>query len=824
LRVDSRAKLIAGGDSGPAIQPGKPEESLLVEAINYSGLEMPPGGKLKADEIAVLTNWVKLGAPWPDDKPLRGAAAPAEIFEITEADRNHWAFRPVQRPVVPQVLNAAWMSDPLDAFVLARLEERGLVPNAPADRRTLIRRLYFDLIGLPPTPAEVAAFQADTSPDAYEKLVDALLAREQYGERWARHWLDVVRFGQTNGYERDDEKPNAWRYRDYVIRAFNQDKPYDRFILEQLAGDELDDVSHDSIIATGFYRLGVWDDEPDDRQHAELEEYDEMLRTAGTAFLGMTLGCARCHDHKFDPISQEDYYSLLAHFRNVEIYGKPKSDTHYAPNTEGAFTPLAIEPAFSEWKVKARQLHAELAAHEQSLESLKKPVWERLFKEKLAQLPGELKQACDVPTEQRTQDQQRKVEEAVKQATPSDSDVDAALDESSKSKKKTLEETIAQTQLALEKRPFDEALSVREADAVPPETFVLIRGLATSPGTKVHARLPELFGGHDSSVSAPQADAQQGLRHMLRELGVKPTTGLRRQLAQWIARPDNPLTARVMVNRLWQHHFGRGIVPTVDNFGRAGIAPSNSELLDWLASQFVSSGWSIKALHKQIVTSSTYRLSSRADNEQAMQVDPANDLHWRQNLRRLDAEAMRDSILAVSGKLNYEMGGRGVFPALSRDVLETQSKPGHGWEPSDEAGQSRRSIYIFIKRTLMVPLFEAFDYTNTAEAMGERPVTTVAPQALMLLNSDFLSQQAGYFADRVAAAAGDNADARIDEVFRLALQRVPTTAERDIARQLLTSQQQRFAETKDSTLTPDEQALRSLCLTVLNLNEFVYVD
>ena len=328
--------------------------------------------------------------------------------------------------------------------------------------------------------------------------------------------------------------------------------------------------------------------------------------------------------------------------------------------------------------------------------------------------------------------------------------------------------------------------------------------------------------------ASDERPAPDDLRRMLATLGVKPTTGLRRRLAEWIANPDNPLAARVMVNRVWQHHFGRGIVRSVDNFGRAGDAPADPALLDWLASEFVSSGWSLKKLHKTIVMSSAYRMSSAADNPQAVAIDPGNETTWRQNLRRLDAEALRDSILAISGQLNTQMEGRGVFPALSSDVLETQSKPGHGWETSDAASRSRRSIYIYIKRTLMFPLFEAFDYTNTAEAMGERPVTTVAPQALMLLNSRFLAEQAERLADRIAASAGDSPDRQIDQLFQSALQRLPTPLEQEIARDLLAGQQRRFREAaasgKEASVDPERLALQSLCLAILNLNEFLYVD
>jgi Protein of unknown function (DUF1549)/Protein of unknown function (DUF1553)/Planctomycete cytochrome C len=800
LRLDSRAAMLHGGDSGPAIKPGSPEKSLLVSAVNYRDLEMPPGGKLSAREIAVLTRWVKLGAPWPNDRPTR--VARNVEFKITKQDRNYWAFRPVARPPLPVVRNAAWVRNPIDAFILAKLEKQGLQPNPPANRRELIRRLYFDLIGLPPTPEEVVAFLADRSPNAYEKIVDRLLARKEYGERWGRHWLDVVRFGQTNGYERDDEKPNAWRYRDYVIRAFNDDKPYDRFIREQLAGDELDDVSAETIIATGYYRLGVWDDEPDDKRRALYDELDEVVRTTGAAFLGLTVGCARCHNHMFDPIPQRDYYRFAAVFRNVLPYGRDKKETHWEINRDAVLTPLRETELGRQWERRIRAL-------------LKRRVQ---VKARLAVLGKD--------------DPERKKLDAEL----------AVLNNQSLSP------------------PM--ALSVREPGTYVEPTFVLIRGEPTRRGEEVQPGVPAVLGGNDLLPRPPKPKPSSVLQR-LREKGLKPTSGRRRALADWIASRRNPLTARVMVNRIWQHHFGRGIVRTANNFGKAGVPPTHPVLLDWLAAEFMgqrrtgsvsdrSSGthnrraWSIKAMHRLIVTSNAYRISSRADRETASYADPGNDLFWRQNMRRLDAESLRDAILFTSGRLNPAMRGRGLFPALSKEVLATQSRPGSGWGHSDDRERCRRSVYIYIKRTLMVPLLEVFDYTNTAEPLGVRPVTTVAPQALMLLNGRFLREQSQALAERLMRDRQTDKE-RITRLFQLCLQRPPTEAERRIATKLLHDAVAELArvQTRDQNASNqsirhspsefvriplrgkeqcDVEALRSLCLVVLNLNEFIYVD
>ena len=784
LRLDTRATSLAGGESGPAVIPGQPDESLLIEAINYKSFQMPPTGKLKDREIAVLTQWIQMGAPWPDDKSVRVKVRRGE-YRVTEADRNYWAFQPVKRPSLPAVKQIGRASSPIDAFILAKLEEQGFEPNLPADKRTLIRRAYYDLIGLPPTSDESEAFLADQSFDAYEKVIDRLLSRKQYGERWARHWLDVVRFGQTNGYERDGEKPFAWRYRDYVIKAFNEDKPFNRFILEQLAGDELDDVTHDSIIATGFYRLGVWDDEPDDRLLAEFEELDEMVRTTGATFLGLTLGCARCHNHMFDPIPQADYYRLLAFFRNVALYGKDEGALSLAQNSESYLTPLIDKNQSAAWKAKQQRI-------KDRIQLLQAKVGE------IGKLLGKQAQAEKKQTQQ---------------------------------KKQKLEADLKKAQESLQHPPFEQALSVRELGPTVKKTHVLIRGNPRRAGKPVEPRLPVVFGGRLPKPPVRTLEEMNEFRHLLAENGVKPTSGRRRALAEWIAGDDHPLTARVMVNRLWQHHFGRGIVRTSNNFGKVGFPPTHPKLLDWLAAELVEGGWKLKRLHKLIMLSDAYQMSSKAGSETAMAQDPGNELFWRQNMRRLDAEALRDSVLLASGRLNFKMGGRGIFPNLSKDVLATQSRPGSGWGKSDEAERSRRSIYIFIKRTLMVPMLETFDYTNTAESLDVRPVTTVAPQALLLLNSRFMQEQAGILAERIIKETGLDDLANVERTFLLALGRRPTSSEQQIALEMLRRESQRFqpqpqqpANAHSIDKEAQRQALRSLCLVVLNLNEFIYLD
>ncbi|HEX4073554.1 MAG TPA: PSD1 and planctomycete cytochrome C domain-containing protein [Planctomycetaceae bacterium] len=788
LRLDSRESVLKGGDSGAAVVPGKPTDSPMIDAINYRGIEMPPTGKLNPREIAALVEWVKMGAPWPKESPSAAAVSRRSDFTITDEDRKYWAFQPVGHPSIPKIRRADWVANPIDAFVLARLEDKGLAPNPPADPRTLVRRLFFDLIGLPPTPEEVDRFVADHSPQAYERLVDELLARKQYGERWGRHWLDVTRYAQTNGYERDAEKPESWRYRDYVIAALNDDKPYNRFVLEQLAGDELPDATNESIIATGFYRLGIWDDEPDNQKAAAWDEIDEIVRTTGASFLGLTLGCARCHNHMFDPIPQEDYYQFAAFFRNVEPYGVPVSVTHMRANDEGILTPLTSPHEYGVWHVHQTELSRQLAKTEGKLKTLRKQALERL-------------QASGVADASRFNSR----------------DIDKRMNSAESAEKARINAEFKRLEEALRTVPFPRALSVRECGSPLKETRVLLRGNVATPGKRVEPRILTVLGGKKiEAVPASynvSSNRPNSVHRLLAELGVKPTLGLRRQLAEWITGNDNPLTPRVMMNRLWQEHFGRGIVRSADNFGRAGTPPTHPELLAWLARDFMAGSWRLKRMQKQIVLSNAYQMSSAEDNSQAQATDADNDLLWRQNLRRLDAEAIRDEMLAVSGRLNLKMGGPGMFPRLSAEVLETESRPGFGWGQSSLAERSRRSIYIYIKRTLMVPFLETFDYTNTAESLGTRPITTVAPQALLLLNSEFANEQAQALAGRVRREAGAQPSNEINRLFRLALGRTPTRTESEISMRMLEK------PTKKGT-----DALQSLCLVVLNLNEFVYVD
>ena len=720
LSLESRASLLLGGDSGPAVVAGKPEASLLISAIRYDRLEMPPKGQLSADQIGVLTTWVRDGAAWPGGGKAPQARPREHSDVVTDEDRQHWAFQPVRPVPVPAVVDAVGttVSHPIDAFVFARLTIEQLQANAQTDTRTIIRRAYFGLTGLPPTFEELdnwtrriggeegSAFQET----AYAELLDELLSRPAYGEHWARHWLDVVRFAQSNGYERDGYKPWSWRYRDYVVKAFQDDKPYDRFVLEQLAGDELPDANGESRTATGFYRLGVWDDEPDDKRQAEFDELDDVMVTLGASFFGLTIGCARCHEHKFDPIPQADYYRLLAFLRNIRRYENPQT-TAQSATTLPINDDDAVRRAVAQVQERVRQREQAIAAASNAEERKK------LEAQQVDQnLPG-----------------------------------------------------------------LDWALSVRENANEPPPTNVLIRGSAGSPGPLVTPGFPQVLCPTESA-SSPDATAFRS-ESPLNDLF--PTSGRRLALARWMVRPEHPLTARVIVNRVWHYHFGTGLVATTGDFGRAGDAPSHPGLLDWLAADFVQNGWSIKRLHRQILTSAAFRRSSHIDaqspaHQAAIQKDPANRFLWRFPLRRLDAESIRDRLLLSSGELNTSVGGREMYPLLSGEVLAGQSKPGLGWEPSPQTEQCRRSLYAIVKRSVRDPLLESLDYSNTTSPLTERPITTVAPQALILLHGRFTAERSAALAERLSRSETDPAR-QIERLFQTVLQRSPSERELGIA-------------------------------------------
>ncbi|MFM7132215.1 MAG: PSD1 and planctomycete cytochrome C domain-containing protein [bacterium] len=746
LDLTSHAAALAGGESGHVIIPGKPEKSLIMEVLGYEGdIQMPPAGKLSIDSINTIGKWISSGAAWPEGVVLKsekknvhqemsdatGPQLRAKPFQLSAEDKTWWSFQPIRDTTLPRQ-SSPNRSNPVDRFIFEKLTASKLQPNPAASRRELIRRAYYDLLGLPPSPEAVKRFENDMSPEAWPNLIDELLASPHYGERWGRHWLDLVRFAETNGYERDGTKPFAWRYRDYIIDSFNSDKPYDQFITEQLAGDEMPGkYALEKIIATGYYRLHVWDDEPDSTLTAEFDDLDDIMVTTGATFLGLTIGCARCHDHKYDPIRQSDYYSMLAHFRSINPYGLHK--TGGGGRGTGKITKI-------------------LASDDQLQH------WENEKKFKIDELKMLIGKSNDTLKINEIKDQIKKMENEI---------------------------------------PFEQALAVNE-DPVKP-TFIFRRGDAHAPAEEVTPAFPRIF-----SLKSPEIKPSNG------------SSGRRLAMARWIASKDNPLTARVIVNRLWQHHFGRGIVPSANDFGRTGEMPSHPELLDFLASRLIAGGFKIKAMHRLIMTSQTYQMSSRADNAKNIAIDEPNRYFWRQNPRRLEAEALRDSLLVFSGNLNRKAGGPGFFPALSEEIHRTQDSVRKGWQESSPEEQNRRSVYIFAKRALVPPILETFDCPSTTVPIGNRPVTTVAPQALMLLNDQFVQKQADDLSRNILKLNSNDIHKSIKTAFECVLQRGPTDHEMQLSKVFLNNHvlhQQK-----------QESAFRQFCLALFNLNEVIYVD
>ncbi len=772
LNLTTREGLLKGGDTGPAVVPEKPADSLLLSAVNHRDLKMPPNkSKLPQAQIDTLTKWVQMGAPY--------AAAVAKHHgppKVDEQARNFWAFRPLARPSVPQVKDAAWVKNPIDAFVLAKLEAAGLQPAPPADKGALIRRLYFDVIGLPPTPQEVEAFlrASDAMPQAaYEELVDRLLASRHYGEHWARHWLDLVRFAETNSFERDGPKPFIWRYRDYVIRAFNDDKPYDQFLREQLAGDELDRVTPETLIATGYYRLGQWDDEPVDPVQALYDDLDDIVSTTGQVMLGLTVGCARCHDHKIDPFPQKDYYGLLAFFHGVQRFGVRNPDTI----AKASLINIALPEEAEAQKAVIAAYQEKVAALDQQLRGIEDALAAKLTGGEKDDFqveqnrPGILKKhAGGLLDEQEYKNYQglRREREKLEKGRPSG---------------------------------LSQAMVVKEVGPNARDTFVLMRGNPQSKGDQVGPGFPSVL------TAAKPADAKPG----------EQTSGRRRVFVEWVTDSDNPLPWRVVVNRVWQYHFGRGLVRSTNNFGYAGTPPTHPELLDWLAGEFLAGGKKLKPLHKLLLMSNTYQMATRADAA-ALARDPENDHFWRFNPRRLAAEELRDAILAASGNLNLKkQSGPSIYPIIPPEVLAGQSQPGLGWGKSTPEERVSRSVYVYTKRSLLLPVLAVFDAADTDASCPVRFTTTQPSQALTLLNSDFMNEQARTFADNVRKEAGDDPEAQVRAALRRVTQRTPTQAEVERGVKFMTELR------KIDQLGPDE-ALRRFCLLALNLNEFAYLD
>jgi hypothetical protein len=949
LRLDSRAGLLSGGARGPGAVPGQPDKSLLVTAISYADakLQMPPQGKLKADEVAVLTDWVARGAFWPVDKAP--AAAPKSGFDL-QARARHWSFQPLHRPAMPAVHNVAWTHNPIDRFILAKLEAQGISPAPAADRRTLIRRVTYDLIGLPPTPEEVAAFVNDKSPNAWEKVVDRLLASPHYGERWARHWMDLVRYAETDGHEFDFEKPGAYQYRDYLIRAFNADLPYDQFVREHIAGDllphpRLDPAGlsagrggNESILATAFYFLGEGTHSPVDLREDEAGRIDNQIDVISKTFLGLSVGCARCHDHKFDPISTKDYYALSGYLKssryavldltapgrdhpalvgleqanaqletlasNSTPHEKPfrllSGQTLYAGFTGATWQECggwtAAGAAFGQGPRRAALLIREETGKEPFLQTLGGPgvvdsgylsgrlhgalrsptftltkpfifyhlagqdVAVRLiidgFQRIQAPIYGGLQFSPEAPDRMRWQGQDvrkwlghRAYIEFVDRsdgrlicdgvvfsegdAPPADLQPEGgprvaslpAGDRTGAPAPVAVPADLLAHRRALEAALPSPRWAIAIADGTGENDRVHIRGNVATLGAEAPRRFLEVCSG----AIQPAPAAGSG----------------RLELAERMVAASDPLLPRVMVNRIWQHHFGEGIVRSPDDFGLMGQPPTHPELLDWLATEFVRQGWSIKKMHRLMLLSAAYRMSSLGD-ARAERLDPTDRLLHRMPVRRLEAEAIRDAVLAVSGRLNPTLYGPSVMPYLT-SFMQGRGRPEQSG-PLD--GDGRRSLYISVRRNFLTPFFTAFDYPTPFTTIGRRTVSNVPAQALAMMNNPFIVEQAGVWAQRMLAAPGLTPEQRIARMYETAFSRPPTSAETAKLLAFLheqdrfygaanspESRQDRSAE-RPNTRTPehpntqrptpnaaiDPRSWQDLCHVLYNLKEFIYID
>ena len=713
-------------------------------------------------------------------------------------ETTHWAFRTPRPQSPPAAADAKWIRTPVDAFVLARLEAAGLRPAPPADRATLLRRVTFDLIGLPPTPDETDAFLRDDRPDAYERVVERLLASPHYGERWAQHWLDVIRYAESDGYENDGERTHAWRYRDYVIRSFNEDKPYDRFVTEQLAGDELArgrdprEVA-ELLVATGFNRCGqvhlVAGNTDKDANRQEV--LTEMADGVGAAFLGLTVGCARCHDHKFDPISQEDYYSLQAFFaatwfRDADIASSDEKEAH--------------KKALQEWERKVAPLRKKVS-------DLDAPYRKRVTEAKRAGLSPAHREALETAPERRTAEQKKLAEHAAVLIRVSWDELLAALSPEDKAQRTDWRTRIHDLEA---RRPLPPATAWAIIDIDPvPASYVLKRGDPHRKGRQVEPAFLHALAGPAE---------------------LKPPARLtRRDLARWLTRPDHPLTARVFVNRVWQHHFGTGLVATPNDFGLRGSPPSHPELLDGLAHDFVKHGWSIKHLHRVMTLSATYRQAGQSpDVARGRKIDPDNRLLWHMRRSRLEAETLRDAALATSGELNTAVGGPMVRLPLEPEVYDlifTEGEPDGLWPVTpDERQHTRRSIYLFAKRNVRLPLLEAFDQPDRLFSCPARAHSVFAPQALILFNGPFMQERAKAFSSRLARDCGPDRRRQVERAYRLALGRSPSPAEVATAQTFFTDQEALLRREGRTPEEAREAALADFCLALLNCNEFLYIS
>jgi len=775
VRLDLRPTWLGEATGEPLAIPGRSHESRVLELVRADAEEkMPPKGpRLTADQVAVLRDWIDQGLRW-DEKLL----PPPELAQ------KHWSFQPVRRPSIPLPARPGWSENPVDAFVAQTHEQRGLTPAAEAPRRALIRRLALDVTGLPPTPAEIESFLHDTSPNAYEKLVEHYLSSPHYGVRWGRHWLDLARWAETEGYESNHGRPFAWRYRDYVVRSFNEDKPYDQFLLEQLAGDELEPYLDENLIATGFLAAARLSSNEEDKPLQRNDVLIDIVNATGNALLGLTFHCAQCHDHKFDPLSQRDYYSFQGFF------------------LQGQCDNLALRegPDVTAYR-DAKPTGFDAAA--QLLRDLQEDGRARRIEAAKSKWTPAMKAAFETPAAQRTPEQRELARQADLSIQFTTSGLEKGIRDENRPLYQELKKRLEEWQKTLPPRPqtwgFHAVDSPHTFDVLPMKGFyplefepALLRAARPAVlhrGNVHHARetVPVAW---PSFLSAPPDQAK---------IAFRPRTAL----AKWLCRPENPLTARVWVNRVWHYHFGRGLVSTPEDFGVKGAAPSHPELLDWLAAELSERGWSTKHIHRLLLNSRAYRQASTPNSSNA-KLDPENRYLWHWQPRRLEAEAIRDSALAVSGELDPALAGPSVTPEQAEQRL-------------------RRSIYLLQKRDDFPPQQALFDGPTALESCAQRFVSTVALQPLYLLNHPFMTARAAAFARRVQAQVGPDPARQGEVAFALALGRAPDDTERNAIATFLSDAPQNFSQ--DSRLADSPpQKLVHFCQALLNLNEFVYLE
>ncbi len=813
LRFDRRQGALADGDSGKrAVTPGRADDSELIRRVEAGNADerMPPNSEpLGREQIKTLRAWIEQGANWPET-----AAAPTggrREMVVTDEDRRHWSYRALRAVDLPAVKDATWCRTPVDRFILAGLEARAILPNAPADRRTLIRRLSFDLLGLPPAPEEVDAFAADPRPAAYEELVERLLASPRYGERWARHWLDVARYADSDGLETDADRPNAYPYRDFVIRSLNDDFPYQKFVRWQLAGDEYEPDNPRARAATGFLTGAPTEflmvPMEEEKLRLRFNELDDMAATTMSAFLGLTLGCARCHDHKFDAIPTRDYYRLQCAFTttardNVLLTTRAEAAAYREREAKWVERQKAAQNRWNAWLGEQKKRHA--------------PSLRRAKIDALAIGDAEKKLLKEQPDSEAGKKLSRRHEKAL---ALSDADYRRALTDDERRRWDAFKNELDAVQRSRPRRP-PTALAIVDTKSEPAPTWLLERG-------DFYAKKERLQVGFLTVLTGARTPEEYWAAAR-RAVPPGQSTGQRRALADWITDVDHgagALLARVMVNRVWQHHFGEGLVRTVSDFGVRGERPTHPELLEWLAREFVAGGWRLKPLHRLILNSAAYVQATTFDAARSG-ADPDNRLLWRRRPRRLEAEVLRDAVLSVSGTLNPEPFGPAFKPPIPPEaMLARNTKDPYPTNAADTHATRRRSVYLFHKRVVQHPLMQAFDGPDAAVSCGRRSSTTVAPQALALLNDTFFRDRAADLGRRLLAG-GTRPEDWVDRGFRMALSRSPDGVERAASVQFLERQLARRAA-REPSRAPEEiraHALADFCQALFGLNEFIYVD